>query len=351
MSIVMAYSPAYAWDLIDPVVNWVLLYYLVTRVVTSEARMLLFASAFFLWSFKMSQFGARAFIMNGFRFRSWGTGGGPAWFQNSGEFAIQMCILLAMTLQLGLALRDRWPKWKAALVFVLLPGTAALAIIMSSSRGGQLAAAGAILLLIAQGRHRVRGLVLVALLLPTLWTVVPAEQKARFSSMGEDDTSQSRLTYWRDGLKIIQDNPVLGVGYGNWLPYYQTFYNRAGQVPHNIFIEAGAELGYAGLGAFVLLIVGTFVANARTRRASKSLPQWGPFYRGMAYGLDGALVSYLIAGFFVTVLYYPFFWVNLTFSSALLLTVRRRAETSRRPPGPHRRRRAAGAIQPAVHAS
>jgi hypothetical protein len=71
----------------------------------------------------------------------------------------------------------------------------------------------------------------------------------------------------------------------------------------------------------------------------------------MAYGLDGALVSYLIAGFFVTVLYYPFFWVNLTFSSALLLTVRRRAETSRRPPGPHRRRRAAGAIQPAVHAS
>jgi hypothetical protein len=40
----------------------------------------------------------------------------------------------------------------------------------------------------------------------------------------------------------------------------------------------------------------------------------------MAYGLDGALVSYLVAGFFVTVLYYPFFWINLALTVALSAT-------------------------------
>jgi hypothetical protein len=38
---------------------------------------------------------------------------------------------------------------------------------------------------------------------------------------------------------------------------------------------------------------------------------------GMAQGLDCSLVGYLVAGFFVTVLYYPFFWINLAMTVAL----------------------------------
>ena len=37
----------------------------------------------------------------------------------------------------------------------------------------------------------------------------------------------------------------------------------------------------------------------------------------MAHGLDGALVGYLVSGFFVTVLYYPYFWINLAMTVAL----------------------------------
>jgi O-antigen ligase len=147
--------------------------------------------------------------------------------------------------------------------------------------------------------------------------------------MGDDETSQSRLTFWRDGLDIMQDRPVLGVGYSNWLPYYQRYYDPAGLVPHNIFIEAGAEMGYTGLLALLLLLGGTLFANARTRRRARALPEWGPFYRGLAYGLDAALVGYTVAGFFVTVLFYPFLWVNLSFTSALFLLVERRCNDAR----------------------
>ena len=41
------------------------------------------------------------------------------------------------------------------------------------------------------------------------------------------------------------------------------------------------------------------------------------FMTQLSYGFEGALISYLVAGFFVTVLYYPFFWVNLALTVAL----------------------------------
>src|SRR2546427_6643634 len=133
---------------------------------------------------------------------------------------------------------------------------------------------------------------------------------------GTDPTSVIRLTYWKDGIKIANENPVLRIGYANWADYYRRYYNPRGQLPHNIFVQAGAELGYTGLLVFGLLIAYTFVVNSRTRKIARQLPEGG-FLFGMANGLDGALVGYLVSGFFVTVLYYPFFWINLAMTVAL----------------------------------
>jgi putative inorganic carbon (HCO3(-)) transporter len=229
-----------------------------------------------------------------------------------------------MTVPILLLLRQRWPRWKILSLLALLPGTALMSVIMSSSRGSQLAVAAVVAYLVAQTRYRVRGLAWAAILLPALWLITPPEQKARFEQMGEDNSSQTRLTYWRHGLEIMDRYPLLGIGYENWVPYYRQFYNPVGQVPHNIFIEAGAQMGYSGLVVFILLIVATFVVNARTRRMARALPEWGAFHRSLAFGLDAALVGYLVAGFFVTVLFYPFFWMNLSMTSALHLLVERR---------------------------
>src|SRR5690606_13129677 len=165
-------------------------------------------------------------------------------------------------------------------------------------------------------RRRVRGFAAVAVILPLLWVVTPSEQKARFEEMGDDGTSQSRLTYWQDGIEIAAEHPLLGIGFDNWLPYYRVHYNPVGELPHNIFVEAGVELGYLGLAAFLALIGATFFTNARTRKVAKRVNEWGDFLRALAFGLDAALVGYLVAGFFVTVLYYPFFWMNLSMTAA-----------------------------------
>ncbi|MEX2375247.1 MAG: O-antigen ligase family protein [Dehalococcoidia bacterium] len=330
-SLVTSQYPSWGMEGMSVFINWLLVYYLTVRLVNTPKRFLIFFLLFLLWSLKMSQHGTRSLIARGFTFQDWGATGGPGWFHNSGEFAIQMCVFLPMSLHFILGMKHRWPRWKTLGLTALLAGTAVIALISSSSRGGQLGGAAVLLFMVLfQSKYRWKKLFWVALVLPIGWILTPPEQQARFMEMGEDHTSQTRFTYWTDGLEIMSQYPILGIGYESWGPYYTRNYNPDGQLPHNIFIEAGAELGYLGLGAFLVLIALTFTMNARTRRLATTCPEWGAFLRSTAYGLDAALVGYLVSGFFVTVLFYPYFWVNLSFTAALYLVTRQQAVKTRR---------------------
>jgi O-antigen ligase len=315
-SAITAYNRTVAFDYLHVMVSWVLVYFLITSLVTTEVRFILFTTAFLLYNFKMSQHAVRSWAMDGFAFRSWGATGSPGWFDNSGEYGIAMVVLLAVSGALVVSLAREWPRWKQCLAAVV-PFSAAVAVIASSSRGAMLAGAVTAVWLALRSKFKLRalgGLMLVAAL---AWVLLPQETIDRFRLAGEDETSRSRITYFHDGVKITKEHPVLGVGYHNWFVYYTTFYNPKGQVPHNIFIQAAAELGLVGLGAFVALIVATFWVNAKTRALARQLPGNGRFHTAMSLGLDCSLIGYLVAGLFVTVLYYPFFWINLAMTVAL----------------------------------
>jgi len=86
--------------------------------------------------------------------------------------------------------------------------------------------------------------------------------------------------------------------------------SQAIQEPHNIYIQAASELGITGLLVFLLLIVFAFINNARTRVMAKEFDK--SLLYNLSYALDAGLIGYLVAGSFVTVLYYPFFWVQIT---------------------------------------
>jgi len=289
--------------------SWVLVYTLFTCIVTTEQRFFITMLAFLLYSFKMSQHGTRTWVGGGFSFQAWGASGAPGWFQNSGEFGIQMCIFLPLSVEFILAFRRNWGRW-TKWFFYLLPVTAVVSMIASSSRGALVGGAAVALWWISRFKRRGRALLISAAVLAATWVLVPAEQKARFASAGEDETSVTRLERWQEGIRIANEYPLLGIGYDNWERY-----TRQG-LSHNIFIEAWSELGYVGLAAFLGLIIVTFLLNRRTRRICRGYAD-GSFLRHMAFGLDGALIGYVTSGFFVTVLYYPYFWINLAMTVAL----------------------------------
>lgn len=318
-SCIFAVDSRIAFSSVSVFLTWVLVYWLITVTVDTEERFLVFMGLFLLSSLKMSQHASRSWASGGFAFRDWGALGAPGWFHNSGEMAIQMTIFLPLSVYFLQALRPHLKQsaWLKQIFLALLPATAVVALLASSSRGGQLGGAAVVLWMVLKSRRRVRGLVLMGAVALGTMVLLPAEQRQRFADMGSDRTSQVRLTLWRHGVEIANEHPVLGIGYDNWMTYHaeQPQWDRT-ILPHNIFVQAGSELGYTGLLAFVALIITTLVMNHRTRAKARRLPD-GRFVHYMAHGLDAAMIGYLVSGFFVTVLYYPYFWINFAMSAAL----------------------------------
>jgi len=340
-----AWRPALSWATISLPLSWFLIFVLIVNTVDSEKRLLVFSLAYLLYSLKMSQHGARSWASIGFGFRDWGATGGPGWFHNSGEFGIQMCIFFPLALYFIIGLRPYWPRWKLWL-FALMPVTAVMSMIASSSRGALIGGALVLAWIVARSRYRIRAGLAAAVVAVLVIVFIPEGQMERLDAMGEDDTSVHRLTMWEDGIEIANDFPAFGIGFDNWAPYYARYYSNG--LPHNIFIEAWAELGYFGLAAFLALIAGTFLTNRRSRRRAARLGERGRFLYFMGWGLDGALIGYIGSGFFVTVLHYPYFWINLALTVSLSLAVCRKVrevEAARRPARP----RAAGPPASPVH--
>jgi O-antigen ligase len=345
LSSFFAYDPAVSFEHLSLFFGWVLVYVLITNIVTTEKHFFLFMLSFLLYSVKMAQHATRSWATDSFVYRDWGAAGAPGWFTNSGELAVQMAILLPLSTYFLLALRKHWGRWKLTF-FAAFPLMALVAVLGSSSRGGVLGMASVVLWMLLKSRHKMRALVIASVTTVAALTLLPPEQQERFGEMGSDRSSLARLEYVEAGIEMMNRFPLTGIGYHNWLVYYRTHYtpryNRAGEVPHNIFIEAGAELGYPGLSLLLALIVATLVINHRTRRLAPALSSTGRFLWYMAHGLDAALVAFVVCGQFVTILYYPFFWINLSMTVALhTATVRefqrvRGQQAVRLPPGRHR---------------
>jgi O-antigen ligase len=208
-------------------------------------------------------------------------------------------------------------------LIALLTGTALISIIASSSRGGQIAVAIELTLLyVLTARVRLRSVVIGVATAAIGWSLVPAEQKARFQTMGDDNTSQLRLIAWEGARQATREHPVTGVGFENWSDYYSSA-GGDGREIHNTVLEATAELGFPGLFFFLGAIGASFVMNGRTRRRARSHGEWAAVYRGMAIGLDVAMVGLFIAAQFMSVLFYPTFWMAFALTIALAETVRR----------------------------
>ena len=310
-----AFRPSVSLDDWAVLGGWIIVYFLVINVVNTERRMFLFLLAYCLFNLKMSQHGAVSWAMRGFSFASYGLIGAPGWFRNSGEYAIQMLIYGPLAVVIVVSLKDYWGRYKKWL-FYAFAATGYMAVIGASSRGAQIALAVAGIWFLLKQKNGFKGLLLIIFIAMALYYLMPEEQIQRFSEMGDDKNSLQRLAYWEFALQdIIPKYPVLGVGYYNWRPYllyavpeglgpYQIV-----EVSHNIYIQAASELGITGLVGFLLLITFAFVNNARTRKISKHFENRLLF--NLSYGLDAGLIGFLVAGSFVTVLYYPFFWIQI----------------------------------------
>lgn len=311
-SSVAAYWPYLSYDRLSYIYTWVVIYFLIIFIVNTRKRFLIFIGIFLVASFKISLSLAITWAKRGFSFTDWGLMGPPGFFQNSGELAIQMVVYWPIAMSLSQFLKPYLSKW-IYLVCLAMPVTAWAVILGASSRGSQLALAMQLTIRYSKKIFRPKTIITIALFVWLFWTFLPEEQKLRFAEAGEDKTSEQRLLYWKNGWQMMLDHPVLGVGYFNFIPYYELHYPddmlyESAQLPHNIFIQIGTDSGFIGLGLYVAIIIYAF---SIMRSLSKDKNEQLSMEVSLASGFNYSLIGFLVAGQFVTVGYYPFLWIHV----------------------------------------
>jgi len=159
-------------------------------------------------------------------------------------------------------------------LFLPLVGVFCYAIFLTQSRGGLLALMAALLTLFHTRWDWKRTVVLAALVVPLMLVVF----KGRITSFDEGmsgGTGIGRIHGWAIGLGAFRQEPVFGIGCGNYAD------QCGGNVAHNSFVHAYTELGFLG-GTFFF---GAFATALATLYRLRQVPS--PSGRGV--GGEGVL--------------------------------------------------------------
>ncbi len=319
-----------AWDTIGLILRWVLIYWLVARIVSSRWRLRVFLLLLVLLNLKLAQFQIRSYLTHKALGAdetdlAMGLGVGSfGFFSNSNDFGVAMCVVWPLAALLLLC--ERGYLWR------LLLGTAFVlfvtALLLSGSRGAIVGAVATALVAAVRSSSRRSGLIMVVLLvLSTLYLLPEANQERLRSALDwqNDRNAITRLNLWQAGLEMFAHNPVLGVGPGNFPQAYLRTNTAANApwkprafAPHSIYVQALSEVGVAGSLCLLMICILAFRINLQTCRRAASTPRdRSSLEYCLAAGLNLALVGYVVSGAFITVLYYPHLWFLLGLSSGL----------------------------------
>src|SRR5206468_835112 len=131
---------------------------------------------------------------------------------------------------------------------------------------------------------------------------------------------------WKAGFRMIQDNPIVGVGPDNF-GRYSSLYNseaREGVVSHNEFIQTAAESGIPA-GLILLGIIALAFHNlSRVRRVTSPAGNGRSTYYYAAM-LESSLVSYVISAMFVSLPYFELFFLLVGLTVCLRRIVEQQA--------------------------
>jgi len=160
---------------------------------------------------------------------------------------------LALALLFGLHLCGL--AWKSRAIFrnvlfVIIPLAAIVyGVFLTHSRGGTVALILALCLAVARRFGKIPAAVLLVLLF--VGAVVAGFAGGRHL-VAADESARGRIDAWSEGLQMLKEQPLLGVGYGQFLDHHTL-------TAHNSFVLCFAETGIVGyffwLGLMTLTIV------------------------------------------------------------------------------------------------
>lgn len=111
--------------------------------------------------------------------------------------------------------------------------------------------------------------------------------------------SSGRSVYWRDALYIAQDHPFVGSGLNTYSDVIKTYPNAfKGFYAHNCYLQMAAEIGFVGVGSFILVLFMFFFTFFQRIYSVKD-----EFLQFIAWGLAAGVIALCTHAFFDTIFY------------------------------------------------
>jgi len=144
-----------------------------------------------------------------------------------------------------------------------------------------------------------------------------------------DGATRGRLTEMLAAFRTFVDHPLLGVGPGQYEPFYSMEYqvnspDALRYIPqprraHSLYLELAAETGVIGVFSFLAI---PFVLLMRLRRISASSAEGDPELANLATACWFAVVSYLGMAVFLHLAYQRYFWLLIALAGAAVQLAR-----------------------------
>ena len=204
---------------------------------------------------------------------------------------------------------------------------AIVAVVVTASRGGFLALAATSVMIFLYSEHKVKlaGVFLIGMMLSiSIFLSQGYIDDLRSISDTEESTADERLYSWGLGVDMYLDNPIFGLGTGqfgwNVMNYQEARgdfalddeglnlrRNLAGRTSHSTYVDYFSERGIVGVFLLFLLIRALYrrLKNIGDRAQDLTQNPQRYFYLASACGLVGNAVGSL----FVTSFYFPNFWL------------------------------------------
>ena len=203
-------------------------------------------------------------------------------------------------------------------------------VFLTGSRGGLVGLGVTMLIITLRSSKRMIGIGMILLFAVAYQYQAGETMKSRAETITDEQESSTatRLTAWKTAIKMIEDNPLTGVGLASfgvaWLDYSWSKPHEA----HNTFFQTAAEAGLIA-GIMYLLIVFTTVIDLWKRgsafRRSNSTYE-GNFFYCFNEALLTSFIGLVICSLFLSLQVYEIFYFFCVSSSVLVFLDEEKAD-------------------------
>jgi probable O-glycosylation ligase (exosortase A-associated) len=280
-----------------------------------------------------------------------GVGGG---FGDENDVALALNMIIPFSFFLALEAKAQSKR----VLFLVITGIFVVADVATFSRGGFIGLVAVGLYCWLRSPRKFLSAIAVLLLIFTMLQFAPKGYWDEMNTITTDadnpnGTGQGRMYAWKAAWKMFLDYPILGVGPDNFPWNFSDYeppggfggnaseegHTNGGRAAHSIYFTVIPELGTVGTILFAWMVLSSlrdlrFIRN-RIKQNPQQLEEDRHFQERVRYltlALGGSLAGYLVSGIFLSVLYYPNFWIWM----ALVVALKRQVVSSI--PGPERAR-------------